>query len=309
MWLELLLRAAAVYVIVLMLPLAFAALVWPARRIWAVRAVEVLVALILSKFLIVAVLSLGGAALSESSLTSVSGMLAAFVLLAMGTLAPWALLRLLPLGELAAGAVGSLRGEATGSTGRLLALADGVAGGGHEWAATTAEMRRQAEDAAGTAALADAPGAPVERPPEAVIGGASPSAGDGGTNGSGPSTGAPTDRAGSEPGTATASESEPVAASDAADARERSPGLDPIWQMDDFSWPALTLGLDDGWPPPPIGETPDRGASAPPPAADRATPSTATDGTSADADRDVHTSPHELHDPTPPPQSPEAGSQ
>ena len=46
-----------------MLPLAFAALVWPARRIWAIRAVEVLVALILSKFVIVAVLSLGGAAL------------------------------------------------------------------------------------------------------------------------------------------------------------------------------------------------------------------------------------------------------
>src|SRR5207302_4979961 len=59
LWFELLLRAAAVYVIVLMLPLAFAALVWPARRIWAIRAIEVLIALILSKFLIVAVLSLG----------------------------------------------------------------------------------------------------------------------------------------------------------------------------------------------------------------------------------------------------------
>ena len=56
-------REAAVYVIVLMLPLAFAAMVWPARRIWAIRAIELLVALILSKFAIVAVLSLGGAAL------------------------------------------------------------------------------------------------------------------------------------------------------------------------------------------------------------------------------------------------------
>ena len=60
-------REAAVYVVVLMLPLAFAALVWPARRIWAVRAVELLVALILSKFAIVAVLSLGGAAISASA--------------------------------------------------------------------------------------------------------------------------------------------------------------------------------------------------------------------------------------------------
>ena len=59
---ELLIRAAAVYVVVLMLPLAFAAMVWPARRIWAVRMVELLVSLILSKFVIVAVLSLAAAA-------------------------------------------------------------------------------------------------------------------------------------------------------------------------------------------------------------------------------------------------------
>ena len=65
LWIELLMREAAVYVIVLMLPLAFAALVWPARRVWAIRAVELLVALILSKFAIVAVLSLGGAALGQ----------------------------------------------------------------------------------------------------------------------------------------------------------------------------------------------------------------------------------------------------
>ncbi|HSC02166.1 MAG TPA: hypothetical protein VLC49_02575, partial [Solirubrobacteraceae bacterium] len=66
LWIELLLREAAVYVVVLMLPLAFAALAWPARRIWAIRAVELLVALILSKFAIVAVLSLGGAAISAA---------------------------------------------------------------------------------------------------------------------------------------------------------------------------------------------------------------------------------------------------
>ena len=66
-------REAAVYVIVLMLPLAFAALVWPARRVWAVRAVELLVALILSKFAIVAVLALGGAALGQQRPAGVDG--------------------------------------------------------------------------------------------------------------------------------------------------------------------------------------------------------------------------------------------
>ena len=35
LWVEMLMREAAVYIVVLMLPLAFAAMVWPARRVWA----------------------------------------------------------------------------------------------------------------------------------------------------------------------------------------------------------------------------------------------------------------------------------
>ncbi len=112
LWIELLMREAAVYVIALMLPLAFAAMVWPARRIWAVRAVELLVALILSKFAIVAVLSLGGAALNESAEdASVAGMMAGAVLITLAAFSPWALLRMVPLAELASGAAGALRGE------------------------------------------------------------------------------------------------------------------------------------------------------------------------------------------------------
>jgi hypothetical protein len=112
LWIELLLREAAVYVIVLMLPLAFAALVWPTRRIWAIRAVEVLVALILSKFAIVAVLSLGGAAIDAGSgHGGVTELMAGAVLILLAAFSPWALLRLVPLAEVAAGAVGPLRGE------------------------------------------------------------------------------------------------------------------------------------------------------------------------------------------------------
>jgi len=112
LWVELLLREAAVYVIVLMLPLAFAALVWPTRRIWAVRAVEVLVALILSKFAIVAVLSLGGAALDAGTgHGGVAQLMAGAVLILLAAFSPWALLRLVPLAEVAAGAAGPLRGE------------------------------------------------------------------------------------------------------------------------------------------------------------------------------------------------------
>ncbi len=63
-WVELLIRAAAVYVAVLFLPLALASLAWPAIAHWCRRLVDTLVALVLGKFVIVAVLSLAAGALA-----------------------------------------------------------------------------------------------------------------------------------------------------------------------------------------------------------------------------------------------------
>ena len=103
LWVELLIRSAAVYVIVLMLPVLFAALVWPARRVWAMRGVELLVALILSKFAIVAVLSLGASAIAEGTFGGIR-VVAGATLVLLAAFAPWAVLRLIPLHELAAGA-------------------------------------------------------------------------------------------------------------------------------------------------------------------------------------------------------------
>ncbi|MGH2858355.1 MAG: hypothetical protein ACRDMJ_12845 [Solirubrobacteraceae bacterium] len=110
LWTELVIREAAVYLIVLMLPLFFAAMVWPARRVWAKRAVELLVALILSKFAIVAVLALGGAALAHSASVGVAAGVAGGALVLLAAFTPWALLRLLPLHELASAAAGGLSG-------------------------------------------------------------------------------------------------------------------------------------------------------------------------------------------------------
>jgi hypothetical protein len=132
LWVELLLREAAVYVIVLMLPLVFAALVWPARRVWAVRSVELLVALVLSKFAIVAVLALGGAALNHGVSHGASALLLGLVLVVLGAFAPWALLALLPLHELASGAMGSLRSQAR-PLGGALASADSGAYLAESW--------------------------------------------------------------------------------------------------------------------------------------------------------------------------------
>src|SRR5580704_4270095 len=67
LWLELLIRAAAVYVAVLFLPLALATLVWPAVSHWCRRLVETLAALILSKFVIVATLSLAAGAVASGT--------------------------------------------------------------------------------------------------------------------------------------------------------------------------------------------------------------------------------------------------
>ncbi len=302
LWFELLLRAAAVYVIVLMLPLAFAALVWPARRIWAVRAVELLVALILSKFVIVAVLSLGGAALSQGSLSSISGMLAGFVLLVMGALAPWALLRLLPLSELASGAVGSVRGDAIGAAGRLMATADTAEG----WSARTADMRRQAEGPSDLGAD-DAPGPPVDPPPEPepLPGGAGVTGGSDAASGQVPA-GDPLATNGASSAAATnagqrASSGEP--AHNHVEQPERSPGLGPIWQMEDFSWPVLTLGLENGWPPPPPTGA---GAGAEPGTADRGNGTDPEGASSLDAHGPAAPA-HDDHDPTPPPQGPQNG--
>jgi hypothetical protein len=186
LWIELLMREAAVYVIVLMLPLAFAAMVWPARRIWAVRAVELLVALILSKFAIVAVLSLGGAAISASAGDhSVTGAMAGAVLIMLAAFSPWALVRLVPMAELANGAAGALRGEVA----RAGAVATDAGVTAAEWSQiATAAMRRDAQTGGADAG----PRAPFDPSPS---GGGDPAAAgdgpapDGGGGGAGPDGG------------------------------------------------------------------------------------------------------------------------
>jgi hypothetical protein len=165
--LELMIREAAVYVVVLMLPLAFAAFVWPARRVWAVRLVELLVSLILSKFVIVAVLSLAGSALGSSDL-GVSRLLTATALLLLSTFAPWALLRILPFTELAAGAAGALRHELP-QAGRSAASAAGSTAAGVETAGDMAlalpTMLRRHADQAGQGNIRDEHATPLVTEP------------------------------------------------------------------------------------------------------------------------------------------------
>jgi len=108
LWVELLVRAAAVYAAVLFLPLALASLVWPAVAHWCRRLVDTLVALVLSKFVIVAILSLAVSAVEAGSGTSLAAVLAGGALLLLAAFSPFTLLRLIPMVE--AGAVQHLEG-------------------------------------------------------------------------------------------------------------------------------------------------------------------------------------------------------
>jgi hypothetical protein len=108
LWVELLVRAAAVYVAVLFLPLALASLVWPAISHWCRRLADTLVALILAKFVIVAVLSLAASALASGTGSGFASVLGGGALLLLAAFTPFTLLRLIPAVE--AGAVHQLEG-------------------------------------------------------------------------------------------------------------------------------------------------------------------------------------------------------
>ena len=108
-WLELLLRQAAIYVAVLFFPLGFMAMVWPATAHWIRRLTQGLVAIILSKFVIVAVMALAASAIDadvadEGFAVVVSG----GSMLTLAALAPYVLLRLIPVFD--AGMSGDLEG-------------------------------------------------------------------------------------------------------------------------------------------------------------------------------------------------------
>ena len=98
-WLELLIRSAAVTVSVFFLPLMLSALVWPATAKWTRRLVETLVALILSKFVIVAVISLATAALADPGGGGFGAVMGGAALMLMAAFSPMALLKLMPIAE------------------------------------------------------------------------------------------------------------------------------------------------------------------------------------------------------------------
>ena len=158
LWVELIVRASLVYLLVAISPIGFAATLWPAARGFLRKTVEVLIAVIASKFVICVALSIGVAALAgaggnglteTAAAPAVSGMapsvgvslatlLIGAVILALAAFSPFLVLRLIPLAEGALVAQGISRGPAravqagaaTYSSTRTLSRLSGSGGAG-----------------------------------------------------------------------------------------------------------------------------------------------------------------------------------
>jgi len=267
LWTEMIVRELAVYVVVLMLPLVFCAMAWPTRRVWATRTIEVLIALILAKFAIIVPLALGAAALSHGGAGSgVGRLIAGLALVGIGCLAPWLLMRLIPMAEVGSAAVGHIRSQLHAHAGvptpeaavagkvsdRIRSAGNGTAPPGdvQEFLRT---MTRRADPAE----------SPVARDGEPPV--APPSA-DGGPDPAPDPSAAPLARnqdAGSQPAAGHAGRHPPRPARDATE-RHVQAGEEPptMVQQPDGSWQPLRAGDPTATPPPPPWEE-DSAAVAP----------------------------------------------
>jgi hypothetical protein len=134
-WVELVLREAAVYVAVAFLPITFVAMVWRPTTAWCRRLSEGLLAIVLSKFVVAVAFTLAAGALGhegERSDGGLSAILGGCAVLLVAALAPWVVLRLIPFTQSAAeqtlsrhhvsGAARSAPGATTASIGARMLM-------------------------------------------------------------------------------------------------------------------------------------------------------------------------------------------
>lgn len=149
LWVELIVRSSLVYLLVAISPLGFAASLWPSARGFLRRTIEILLAVILSKFVIAVALAIGVAALGgagsagagESGMAagsaSLGTLLVGAVLLGLAAFSPFLVLKLIPLAEGALLAHGISRGPvraaqsgvSTYSSTRMISRLSGPGGG------------------------------------------------------------------------------------------------------------------------------------------------------------------------------------
>jgi type IV secretion system protein TrbL len=112
-WIELIMRDAAVYVVALFLPFSLAASVWPRWMGALRRTVELLLVVISSKFVIVSIIALAAGMLADPG-EGVEPILAASALMLIACFAPFVLFKFVPFAEGAMTAAYSRRSAAGG---------------------------------------------------------------------------------------------------------------------------------------------------------------------------------------------------
>lgn len=106
LWLEFILRNGALYLLTATIPLASIGVLFPAGRLWLKRTLEVIGALLLSKFVVLLGLSISILAILNSVSTRgsakevISTFLSGLAMLVVSTFTPFLLLRLIPVADL-----------------------------------------------------------------------------------------------------------------------------------------------------------------------------------------------------------------
>ncbi len=130
-WIELLMRSAAIYAVALFMPLSIAAAIWPRWSSALRRTAELLIAVIGSKFVIVSVVALATSLLANAG-GRVEHVLSAAALLLLACFAPFVLYRLVPFGE---GAISNLYNRQSAASAGVRSV---------EFASSVALLRRSA---------------------------------------------------------------------------------------------------------------------------------------------------------------------
>jgi hypothetical protein len=263
LWLELVLRTAAIYIAVLFLPLALAGLVWPTTTRMAKRLVEMLVALLLSKFVVAAVLALGANAVGAGG---ADGAITGVAILLIAGFAPFLLFRMVPIIE--AAAIGHLEGAAhrplraaqrgaqiAASPGGPLAAALGIAGS------------RSGDSPISPAAVVDQSVGQEQGEWPGGPGSTSPPGGSGGPGSSGPASSGPSSAGSTSPGSTSPGSTSPGSTSPGSttsgsttsgSASSRAPSPEPGGASHADAAPAG----EARWAPPPEPDAPAGGVGA-----------------------------------------------
>jgi hypothetical protein len=198
-WLQLLVRSALIYILLVMAPLGFATRAHPGTRQISRRTIEMGVALILSKFGVAVAFGVGAAAIDSSNgvgagdTVDLGGMMTGVALMLMAAFMPWVIWKVIPIVEGATATAGVERAPMRGAV-AAGSLAVAASAGASQLAGAggaSSSGSGQTGGPAGAAGAAGSSGAAVGSPPGTSSGAPSAQASPSAARGAGPGGGSP----------------------------------------------------------------------------------------------------------------------